>query len=62
MSIALVAGPTRQMVTARIRTTPSGRHGSGWVLRFGTPMHLARHARAARAFALPRLLRLLRTG
>lgn len=62
MSIALVAGTTRQKVTARVRTAVSGRHGSGWVLRFGTTDHVARHAAPARAFALPRLLRRVRTA
>ena len=57
MSIALVAGSTRQPVTAPVRAAASGRHGSGWLLRFGTPDHVARHARAPRAFALPVLFR-----
>ncbi len=62
MSIALVAGTTRQTVTARVRTAVSGRHGSGWVLRFGTSTHVARHARAPRAFALGVLFRRRRTA
>lgn len=57
MSLALVAGTTRQTVTARVRTTVSGRHGSGWVLRFGTTTHLARHARAPRVLSVPALFR-----
>ena len=60
MSIALVAGSTRQQATERVRTRTSGRHGSGWVLRFGTTTHVARHAPAARTFGLRRLFRRLR--
>ena len=62
MSIALVAGSTRQPVTAPVRAAVSGRHGSGWVLRFGATDHVARHGRSGRAFALPRLFRRLRSA
>ena len=62
MSIALVAGSTRQPVTAPVRAAVSGRHGSGWLVRFGTPEHLARHARAPRASAIASLFRRLRAA
>lgn len=55
MSLSLVAGTVRS-TSRRIRVRPSGRHGSGWLLRGGETTYLARHgAGGARAGLLVRL-------
>lgn len=45
MSLSLAAGVVRH-TSARRRVRPSGRHGSGWLLRGGETAYAARHGQA----------------